>query len=119
MGSSISKFFESAGSLLIGCAFVFCTTYGVYHAFNKHDTGAIALFFPPYAWYLAIEGVGWHDDFSGVDWEKRSLHDQRAISVFLMASINPDAGNILEVQEQIEKFSKKIAKYPPEKTRGS
>lgn len=102
--------------LLFGLFFIFATFFGVYHGFKKHDTatGFIAAFVPPYAWYLTAEGLIWHDDFNGVDWDVRIKNDTRSALYLIGAASSIDEKNLLQYQEALEGFTMHIKDYPEE-----
>lgn len=47
---------------IIGLAAIAVSVYGIAHAFAVHGTGSGfgAIFFPPYALYMGLEGIFWH-----------------------------------------------------------
>ncbi len=107
---------ELSGAL-IGFLFLFGTIFGAYHGFKKHDTGTgfMATFMPPYAWYLAAEGLFWHDDFAHVDWDIRIKNDTRSAMYLIAASTSIDESNLLQYQEALEAFTVHIKDYPADK----
>jgi hypothetical protein len=93
------------------------TLYGIFHSFTKHSTGRgfFALFIPPYAIYMGLEGLIWHDDFAGVNWKVRLKNDIRATYYLIGSYGNVDETKINEYNRSIEDFAKSIKKYPNEK----
>jgi hypothetical protein len=88
---------------------------GLVHSFKKHGAadGCVGVAFFPWALYRGIE-LYWHDDYADVDWEKRLETDTRSCIYFLQRSAALE-GNQYEIGEDLEKFRKKIKKYPSEK----
>jgi len=106
---------------LIGASFVlflgFVNIYGIYHTFSKHNLGfgVMSVFIPPLAWYMAAEGVFWHDDFANVDCELRLKNDVKTLTSLLGASSNIRLTNRQEFNAAIESFAKELKNYPTEK----
>jgi len=109
----------------IGCIvmlifFFYFQIFGVIHAFEGHGAsgGVIALFIPPVAWYRAVE-YWWHDDFAGVDWDKRLEYDGQACIGLIGASCDNQKGEAVEyvgkIGQAVDEFSKQISKYPNDK----
>lgn len=82
---------------------------GLVHSFKKHGVadgliGAIAF---PWALYRGAE-YWWHDDFDGVNWEKRLSSDIKTCVYF----VGQPVSNQYQLNEDIEKFTEKINSYP-------
>jgi hypothetical protein len=86
---------------------------GIYHAHTKHNEGLLAIFPPPLVWYRSV-GFFWHDDFSGVGWDKKHENDLFACAYFL-TKFNIEDANIPKLNFDVEEFSAKIAAYPQDK----
>lgn len=85
---------------------------GCIHSYSKHNNDPDWLQNSPLVIYRGIEYF-WHDDYADVNWEERIKNDAGTIFTFLnLSNENSDIDN---VKMQIENFSKKIKKYPPEK----
>ena len=102
---------------VLGFALFAATFLGYYHAFDKHGTahGMLSIAVPPYAWYRAVEWI-WHDDFAGVDWNKRIQNDARTTILLMSAAVASDASKADELASAIETFTAKLAQYPDDKT---
>lgn len=104
-----------AGLLLIGGG-IAATIFGIHHAGSKHDSGFVALAFPPYAWYRAVEAVGWHDDFAGLDWEERLAADTKILMALLGSDpATADAATVFQIEKAKEFFRDQISDYPEDK----
>lgn len=103
---------------IIVIAAVAATLFGIYHAFHKHSSasGFASVFIPPYAWYMSAEALLWHDDYAGVDWEKRLRNDIKLTLAFSDAFATKVP---IEKQQAynsaVEKFAKTVRDYPAEK----
>jgi hypothetical protein len=88
---------------------------GIMHSAKKHSTGDViaAISIPPWAWYRSIE-MFWHNDFADVDWDKRLKSDIES-SVYLLSQAGAKDADVYKINEDIEKFSNKISKYPKDK----
>ena len=116
----VERIFSLLTGLATGLAYVVAiagTPYGIYHAFDRHDNaqGFISVFIPPFAWYMAVEAIGWHDDFAGVDWSQRIQNDARTAILLLSAASENDAIRADKVAAAVEEFSEKLAQYPIDK----
>ena len=87
---------------------------GEYHAFKKHGAsdGIFGAMMFPWGIYRGVESL-WHDDFAGVDWNKRTQTDMQNCFYFLAEKMNDDRDQI-KYNEQIKKFAIDIKKYPPD-----
>jgi hypothetical protein len=96
---------------LIGGTLLSLYFIGIWHSFSKHggEYGA-TIWMPPWTVYRGAEYF-WHDDFSGVNWEKRLRSDKEVIVGYLA----PDGEKGYEVNREKEKFVNEITKYPPDK----
>lgn len=92
------------GSLWIG---------GCIHSCKKHKDDPVWLQQSPLAAYRGVEYF-WHDDFADVNWNKRLANDLRTCVYFVNEGTAKE-GNIYQVNEGIEEFSKKISEYPKDK----
>ena len=108
------KLLSAAGALLYIVLF-FDFIGGEIHAFKKHGAadGFIGAFIFPWGMYRGVESL-WHDDFSGVDWEKKGKSDIRSCIYFLMRENSPDT-DIPAFNKELEEFSISINKYPKDK----
>jgi hypothetical protein len=88
---------------------------GVVHSFQKHGVvdGIAGSVLFPWAMYRGVE-FWWHDDFADVNWDKRLPKDMKNCIYFFMKSEDPGS-NAYQVNEDLEKFSTKINKYPEDK----
>jgi hypothetical protein len=105
---------EATAGIAFVIAILGATIFGVHHAGSKHDTGIIALMVPPYAWYRAVEAIGWHDDFAGIDWNERLAADTK-ILMALLGSDSSDPATVFQIEKSKEYFAGQIAEYPQEK----
>lgn len=105
------------GAIFIGI--LVANVYGPYHAIAKHSTGvAVAsVFIPPYAWYMATEGVLWHDDFADVDWDLRLKNDVRAVAALIGGAGSLEETSVIDHGRAVEEFAVWIQDYPEEKRR--
>lgn len=106
-------------TLIFLVLFGYFEVFGLYHTFTKHkDEIIIALVLPPFAWYRAVE-FWWHDDFAGVDWEKRLEYDSKTCVGIVNAVIRQRQGEELETSpilgQTIDEFSQQVGTYPKEK----
>lgn len=88
---------------------------GIVHSFKKHGVadGIIGTIAFPWAIYRGAE-FWWHDETGDVVWEKRLPNDMYTIAYFI-SSIGENSSEKIKINEDIEKFSEKINKYPEEK----
>ena len=88
---------------------------GIYHSVTKHSTGdvIVTLAIPPFAWYRSLEFF-WHDDFAGVDWNKRIKNDIK-VCIYFLSNMGSDEANLYKLSDDIERFSKRIDEYPEKK----
>jgi len=88
---------------------------GIVHSFKKHGIaeGAIGTILFPWAMYRGLE-FWWHDDYGDVNWDKRLPNDMQTCFYFLNAAIDKNVDKY-QLNENLEKFSKKIKNYPPDK----
>ena len=116
MSRIVDTISDSLGPV-IGIAFVAATFFGIYHAFQKHSSasGFVSVFVPPYAWYMSAEALLWHDDFTGVDWEKRLRNDIKLTVALIGAAAKVPEEKQQEYNNAVEEFSKTVRDYPPEK----
>lgn len=116
MNKLIDALVQTLGPLFYLLLF-FSAFFGIYHGFKKHDTatGFVAVFVPPYAWYLTAEGLLWHDDFSKINWNVRIKNDTRVAIYLIGAEPRIDEKNIIQYQEALEGFTLHIKDYPEEK----
>lgn len=94
---------------------VYGEIFGIVHSVKKHSTGdnIASIVIPPWAWFRSIE-MWWHDDYANVDWDKRLTNDMQTCIYFISQANNPEI-NKFELNENLEKFSNKINKYPKDK----
>lgn len=90
--------------------------YGVYHAFDRHGIGAggLSVVVFPVSWYYAAEGLIWHDDYSGMDWDRRLRNDVEAVAALLGGRAQIEPAQVPEFNRAVEAFSDEIAAYPSE-----
>lgn len=86
---------------------------GSYHAFDKHKDGSLTIYVFPWGWYRGVEFF-WHNDFAGVDWDKKLKNDTKSCIYFIDKAGNNDV-NVNKLNSEMEEFSKLISKYPNEK----
>lgn len=110
----MDKLSDSFGAFL-GFIIIFSTIYGVYHSYDKHNSGFFAFVFPPYAWYMTIESIGWHDDYADVDWNMRLDHDVSTAILFIAVPEKEVQANIVDFKQSMEKFTARIKQYPKDK----
>ena len=112
---------EIIGELVLPVVFwlVFglATIFGIYHSFIKHDpiTGFVSVVIPPYAIYMSAEAFFWHDDFPNVNWDTRLKNDTKGTYVLIRASGTIKDSKIVEYNDAVESFAKRINRYPPDK----
>lgn len=106
--------FNIIGILMYGFL-IYAEIFGIYHSFKSHSKveGFISIVIPPYAWYHSAE-MWWHDDFDGVNWEKK-LKSDLEISIYFLSQAHNDQIDTFKLNDNLEKFSSKINKYPKEK----
>ena len=85
---------------------------GCLHSFKKHNDDPEWLQRSPLVIYRGAEYF-WHDDFAGVDWDKRIKSD--ASTVLNLIDMSAETQNIDDTKMQIEKFSQRINSYPTDK----
>jgi hypothetical protein len=92
------------------------TVYGYVHILKKHDTKTLilAIVIFPVADYYGIESF-WHDDFAGVDWNKRLAEDFESAETLIMKIISNDSNNIVTLKEELKKLHEKVKDYPKDK----
>lgn len=93
---------------LFGLAFTFLYVAGSIHSCNKHKDDEDIVRYSPFAVYRGAE-MFWHDDFKGVDWERRQKED--AFILFQMMT-TPYGEAPETVNAEIDKFREKIKGYP-------
>lgn len=88
---------------------------GVVHSFKSHgvNDGLIGSVLFPWAMYRGVE-FWWHDEYSDVDWENRLSSDMQSC-VYFIGVVNEKGVNKYNINEELEKFSKKINDYPLDK----
>ncbi len=88
---------------------------GIFHSFKKHGVadGIIGTIAFPWAIYRGAE-FWWHDETGDVVWEKRLPNDMYSLAYFI-SSIGESNSEKIKINEEIEKFSAKINKYPDDK----
>jgi len=88
---------------------------GLYHSFNKHGVGdgILGAIVFPFAMYRGIE-FWWHDDYGNVNWDKRLTSDLQTC-VYFITSVGDKTSDKYKINENLEKFSEKIKKYPADK----
>lgn len=111
----MSKIVENLLTGVLYIALTWGEIGGIYHSVTKHSTGDVILTFaiPPLAWYRSLEFF-WHDDFAGVDWNKRIKNDIK-ICIYFLSNMGSDEANLYKLSDDIEKFSKIIEEYPEKK----
>ncbi len=85
---------------------------GCVHSCTKHKDDPEWLQNTPAVIYRGVEYF-WHDDFKGMDWDKRLKSD-----VFVMFDLMGKIGYETQTESlfnEVEKFSKKINEYPVDK----
>ena len=89
--------------------------WGIFHSVKKHyeEDGIMAIVFPPFAWYRAIESF-WHDDFKDIDWDKQIDQDVETCINFLQSSMDSDVDEY-RLHKNIDEFSEVIHNYPKNK----
>ena len=99
---------------LLFLGFWFGEIAGIIHSVHKHSTGDViaSVIIPPWAWYRSAE-LFWHDDFDGVNWDKKLNHD--LITCYYFVDQVEAEKNTYKLNEEIEEFSDKINKYPSAK----
>lgn len=100
-------------SVLFGLVFIWAEFGGIYHSYSKHNDVLLAIFIPPVAWYRSVEFF-WHDDYRGVDWDKKLQNDSQSC-VYFLNQYNEEGANIYQLNKDLEKFSSQIHKYPDDK----
>jgi hypothetical protein len=63
--------------------------------------------------YHGVE-ILWHDDFSGVDWDKKLSNDVKTC-IYFMNNVDSKEVSTFKFNQDIEEFSKIISKYPNDK----
>jgi hypothetical protein len=113
--AKMKKFFESSFAvftIIFYIAVIWGEFGGLYHTYTRHrDQFWLAVFVPPISWYMGVE-MFWHKEYSGKRWEKTLANDARTIYQLLNSSAvgsHPDQGKL---DEEIDSFSNKVAKYP-------
>lgn len=101
------------GMLLVWTLVLWAELGGLYHSYTKHNDVVLAFFIPPVAVYRSVEFF-WHDDFKGVNWDKRLPNDIKACLYFLAEYAHEEA-NIVQLNKDLEEFSSIINKYPEDK----
>lgn len=111
----MKNIFANIYTLLIYAFMIYLEIGGIVHSVRKHSTSDViaTVMIPPWAWYRSIE-LWWHDDFNNVDWDKRLSSDMSTCIYFIQTTSNEEV-NIYERNENLEKFSNKLAKYPDER----
>jgi hypothetical protein len=56
----------------------------------------------------------WHDDYADIDWDKRLSNDMQTC-IYFIAQANDQNVNKFELNDDLEKFSKRVNKYPDDK----
>lgn len=92
--------------------FVLLFINGCLHSFRKHPEDPNWLQYSPLAIYRGVEYF-WHDDFAGVNWDKR-LSSDVYVAMELMMKIQ-NTTEVETLSSEFEKFSNKISDYPGEK----
>lgn len=103
---------------MMAVLFVFAGfTYAPYHAFKKHGVGDgwLSIILPAYGWYMAVEGLFWHDDFAGIDWVERTREDVNIIASLLGSAADPNPKIRLDHSETAALMKKRIASYPTDR----
>jgi hypothetical protein len=111
----IGEFISGLLVILVYIFMVYGEVFGIVHSVRKHSSGDViaSILIPPWAWYRSIE-MFWHDDFRGVNWDKRLSNDMHVCAVFLIQADNGDV-NQDQLNNDLESFSTKISKYPADK----
>lgn len=109
---------DKSSGILSFLIFIICIGdygIGVVHSFKKHGVadGLIGVVAFPWAMYRGIE-FWWHDDHADVNWDKRLPNDMQTCIYFLLQTSNEDV-NILELNEDLERFAAQVNKYPADK----
>lgn len=104
----------SKSEILQGIAYVsimaLCLN-GCVHSCKKHKDDKEWFQWSPLVAYRGAEYF-WHDDFAGVDWDKR-IKDDGATAIELLMKSNSET--TVDLREQADYFSDKISKYPRDK----
>jgi len=113
--NKIKDFLGGALAVLFYVLIIYGEIFGIYHSAKKHTASdvVVSIAIPPWAWWRSIE-AWWHDDYAKVDWDKRLANDMQTSIYFINQGTNSE-GNKYELNEDIEKFSDKIKKYPKDK----
>jgi hypothetical protein len=109
---------EKIISTLTVCLYlILIADYGVgfIHSFKKHGTadGIIGTILFPWAMYRGVESF-FHNDYSGVDWDKRLDTDMKNCIYFITEG-TADETNVYKLNEDLDEFSAKISAYPKDK----
>lgn len=99
--------------ILFWVAFLGLIINGCFHSFKKHKDDPAWLQESPLVIYRGAEYF-WHDDFAGVEWNKRIADD--IATAFELITYSTESKNIDENKMQMEAFAKKIADYPSDKS---
>lgn len=112
---TLKELFISGLAILINFLFIYGEVFGIIHSVKKHSAGdiIITILIPPWAWYRSAE-MWWHNDYDGVNWDKRLTNDMQSCVYFFTETTNQNA-NLFILNENLEKFSKKVNKYPKER----
>ena len=111
---------SNISAILIIGLLCYLEVFGLYHAFHKHKAsdGIFASVLPPWAWYRAVE-LWWHNDFAGVDWNKRLEYDAQTCIGIIDTVRSLQQGESIrhsgDIGKTIDELSKRIAEYPKDK----
>ena len=110
----LKEFLGDFLAVLFWILLIYCEVFGIIHSARKHSGGdvLVAIALPPWAAYRSIE-MWFHNDFSGVNWNKRLLSDSRTSIYFLSHAASQY--DQFQINKEIEEFSAKIEKYPKDK----
>lgn len=108
--SNLGAYVSLGGYIIISVLYV----VGIFHTYNKHNKLQFASsFIPPVGIYWGAEKF-WHKDETDlIDWNKRLKADVYVLYVFLAS--DPKKENMTEFYDSLEKYSKRIEKYPDDK----
>ena len=111
----MSRFSESFISIFFYVLFIYGEIFGIYHSVKHHSGGDViaSISIPPWAWYRSAE-MWWHEEFSEEEWSQKLSNDIEVCIYFVSKSFSEETDKF-DYNSRIEKFSKKIRKYPDDK----
>lgn len=104
-------FFDTIKVVVFLVVLVWLQFGGIYHSATKHSSSDLVLtiLIPPYSWYRSIEFF-WHDDFAGIDWDKRLENDFK-VAVEISKNTCNDINHLSTNNNKIY-LHKRIKSYP-------